>query len=118
MGDPVKIVDLARDMVRLSGLTLGEDIEIEFTGAKQGEKLREELLIEDEGVQSTSFGKIFVAAPSVYEFGKLQGWIEQLTSAAQASSDEHILRVMKQMGISFQSTESQITKYAPNSINA
>lgn len=55
MGEPVKVVDLAKDMIRLSGLTLGEDIDIEFTGLRPGEKLKEELLIAEEGAQTTRY---------------------------------------------------------------
>jgi FlaA1/EpsC-like NDP-sugar epimerase len=60
MGEPVKIVDLARDLIRLSGLRPDEDIEIEFSGIRPGEKLFEELSLETESAEKTSHPKIFV----------------------------------------------------------
>jgi FlaA1/EpsC-like NDP-sugar epimerase len=61
MGDPVKIVDLARDMIELSGLQVGRDIDIVFTGARPGEKLYEELFISGETYERTFHEKIFIA---------------------------------------------------------
>ena len=52
MGQPVKIVDLARDLISLSGYEVGQDIDIVFTGLRPGEKLYEELLVEGEGIRS------------------------------------------------------------------
>lgn len=66
MGDPVKIVHLAEELIRLSGKIPYEDIEIEFTGLRPGEKLYEELLLDGEGVRPTGHEKICVAA-AVYE---------------------------------------------------
>ena len=60
MGQPVKIVDLAKDLIRLSGYEVGKDIEIVFTGLRPGEKLYEELLITGEEYQPTSHGKVLV----------------------------------------------------------
>ncbi len=62
MGEPVKVVDLARDMIRLSGLEVGRDIDICFTGIRPGEKLFEELFAHGEEYQPTAHSKIFVAA--------------------------------------------------------
>jgi FlaA1/EpsC-like NDP-sugar epimerase len=60
MGEPIKIVDLATDMIRLSGLTPNEDIRIEFTGVRPGEKLFEELLANEEHASKTKHSKIFI----------------------------------------------------------
>ena len=61
MGEPVKIIDLACDLITLSGLTPNDDIEIKFTGLRPGEKLFEELLSAEDGTDSTEHEKIFVA---------------------------------------------------------
>lgn len=63
MGEPVKIYDLAVSLIKLSGLVPDEDIEIKFTGLRPGEKLYEELLMGEEGLEKTSHNKIFVAEP-------------------------------------------------------
>jgi FlaA1/EpsC-like NDP-sugar epimerase len=60
MGEPVKIVDLARDLIRLSGLEPDQDIEIKFTGMRPGEKLFEEIAVDEENVDKTKHPKIFV----------------------------------------------------------
>lgn len=61
MGEPVKIVDLARDMITLSGLKPDQDIRIEYTGIRSGEKLFEELLTAEEGIDTTQHQRIFIA---------------------------------------------------------
>lgn len=103
MGEPVRVLDLARDMIRLSGLTVGEDIEIKVTGLRPGEKMREELLIEEEGAQATLYDKIFVAPPLEYNLARLYFWVEQLTEAAYAGDDNTILEIFSLMGIGFRS---------------
>ena len=63
MGDPVKIKDLAENLIRLSGFIPGEDIKIEYTGLRPGEKLYEELLMDEEGIQKTKSEKIYIGHP-------------------------------------------------------
>lgn len=60
MGEPVKILDLARNLIRLSGYEPDKDIKIEFTGLRPGEKLYEELLMEEEGIRATANNRIFI----------------------------------------------------------
>jgi FlaA1/EpsC-like NDP-sugar epimerase len=63
MGDPVRIMDLAENLIRLSGYTPGVDIDIEVTELRPGEKLFEELLLAEEGVEKTAHDKIYVGHP-------------------------------------------------------
>ncbi|HEX9058778.1 MAG TPA: polysaccharide biosynthesis protein, partial [Clostridia bacterium] len=63
MGEPVKIYDLARNLIKLSGFEPGVDIKIEFSGLRPGEKLYEELLLAEEGLRATKNNKIHIAKP-------------------------------------------------------
>ena len=78
MGEPVRIVTLAEELIQLSGFRPYEDIEIQFTGLRPGEKLYEELLIEGEGVQPTSHEKIMVARATVVDRERLLAQLEEL----------------------------------------
>src|ERR671913_1948144 len=73
MGEPVKILDLAEDMVRLSGLTPYEDIDIVFTGVRRGEKLFEELEITGENLDKTNHPKIFIGKIATYSRDEVDG---------------------------------------------
>lgn len=101
MGEPVRVFDLAADMIRLSGLVPGEDVEIEFTGLRPGEKLKEQLLIAEEGAQMTRYEKIFVAPPLQYDFARLDDWVAQLLTAAEAGAGAAIYEIFAAMGIGF-----------------
>lgn len=101
MGEPVRVVDLARDMIHLSGLTPGEDIDIKFTGLRPGEKLKEELLIAEEGAQTTIYEKIFIAPPLEYDFEQLAGYLMELGQAAESGAEAEIQTIFKRMGIGF-----------------
>ncbi|MGH9799310.1 MAG: polysaccharide biosynthesis protein [Blastocatellia bacterium] len=105
MGESVKVFDLAKDMIRLSGLTIGEDIDIEFRGLRPGENLKEELLIAEEGAETTRYEKIFVAPPLQYDFARLESWIARLTAAAEAGDEEAIYETFYVMGIGFRPTQ-------------
>lgn len=67
MGKPVKIADLAKNLIRLSGYTLGVDMEIKYTGLRPGEKLYEELLTQEEGLTKTDNDLIFIGKPLVFD---------------------------------------------------
>jgi FlaA1/EpsC-like NDP-sugar epimerase len=96
MGDPVKIVDLARDMIRLSGLELGKDIDIEFVGQRPGEKLFEELNCDDERHRPTSHSKIMVAESGRADLAVLQGALEHLQQMANGNAAS-IFAVLKKI---------------------
>ena len=72
MGEPVKIYDLAKSLIELSGLTLGEDIDIEITGLRPGEKLYEELLMNEENLEGTGHEKIFITEPMDFTMDEIE----------------------------------------------
>lgn len=87
MGEPVKIADLAKNLIRLSGYKLGEDIEIEYTGLRPGEKLYEELLMNEEGLQDTENKMIHIGKPIDMDEEKFMHQLIQLRDAANEDSD-------------------------------
>ena len=94
MGEPVKIVDLARDLIRLSGLQESADIEIRYTGLRPGEKLFEEVLFGDEDVRETEHPKVIRALSEIPD-AAVEGRIDELIRlAAIAPHDESRLRQM------------------------
>ncbi len=95
MGEPVKIVDLAEDLIRLAGLEVGKDIEIKFTGIRPGEKLYEELLTASEGITATKNKKIFIAKPEEVNEEELMAQVENLKLAAHNSSPREVIEAFK-----------------------
>ncbi len=93
MGEPVRILDLAEDMVRLSGLTPYEDIDIIFTGVRNGEKLFEELEITGEHLVKTLHPKIFIGKIAEYSKDDVEKIIDDFAEAVSAS-DEKLIRVL------------------------
>lgn len=83
MGEPVKILELAQNMIRLAGLREGEDIDIEFIGLRPGEKLYEELLMSEEGMKSTENSMIYIGHPIEFDEEKLYGMLEQMKAEAK-----------------------------------
>jgi FlaA1/EpsC-like NDP-sugar epimerase len=83
MGDPVKILDLAKNLIRLSGYTPDEDIKIEFTGLRPGEKLYEELLMDEEGLQETPNKMIHIGKPIEFDEAQFYRDLEQLAVEAK-----------------------------------
>lgn len=96
MGEPIRIVDLAKDMIRLSGLKPDEDISIEFIGLRPGEKLFEELLIGTEGLGVTRYQKIFIAPPTPVDITQMQQVLARLKVAAERDDHAAIAHVLEE----------------------
>ena len=90
MGEPVKILDLARDLIKLSGLEPDVDIPIVFSGKRPGEKLHEELMTFEERGASTPHSKIFVAKPAPLDVEALEHTVKELQEAALNSNHAQI----------------------------
>ena len=98
MGEPVRIVDLAEDLIRLSGLEVGRDIEIEYTGMRPGEKLFEELFTSGEDYERTEHQKIFIAAnASTFVPESLDASITALAQAAEDNDRDAIIRNLQNL---------------------
>ncbi|MCB9245895.1 MAG: polysaccharide biosynthesis protein [Flavobacteriales bacterium] len=97
MGESVRIVDLARKMIKLSGFEEGRDIEIIFTGLRPGEKLNEELLNQKENTIGTHHPKIMVAQVANYKYDEVRDLIEALFKDRDHITNKLIVRAMKQL---------------------
>lgn len=98
MGEPVKIVDLARDLIELSGLELGRDIDITFTGMRPGEKLFEELLVDGETYERTQHEKISLAAyASHVTLPHLNSNIDFLAEAAERNDKADMVAGLRKL---------------------
>lgn len=104
MGKPVKIVDMACDLVELSGLVPHRDISIKFTGLRPGEKLFEELLTAEEGTTSTKHEKIYVANLKVADEEIMQ---QGLQSLQQVSEAEKIINILYKLIPTYQTTRER-----------
>jgi FlaA1/EpsC-like NDP-sugar epimerase len=87
MGEPVRIYDLAENLIRLSGLEPNVDIEIRCTGLRPGEKLLEERLLDEEGLRTTQNGMISVARPILFDDEQFFTALDRLYEAAYAETD-------------------------------
>lgn len=105
MGDPVRIVDLARDLVELSGLKLGRDIEIVYTGLRPGEKLHEELFTREEQRTATVYDKIFIAQSAPVDGERLYRMIDLLAEHAARMDEAAIRRTLRQLVPDFQEAD-------------
>ncbi len=97
MGEPVKILDLAKKMIKLAGLTPGREIDIRFTGLRPGEKLFEELLNKQEEVVPTKNEKILIAKVIEYDFERVSKSIERLIEVAATNDDDDVVKHMKRI---------------------
>lgn len=111
MGEPVKIADLARRMIELAGLKVGEDIEIEYTGLRPGEKLYEEVLSTKENTLPTSNEKIHIAKVRQYDYVVVAEQIAKLNELAATVDIPATVRLMKQMVPEYKSQNSRFEEY-------
>jgi FlaA1/EpsC-like NDP-sugar epimerase len=112
MGQPVKVLDLARNLITLSGLEPDVDIPIRFTGLRPGEKLHEELLTSGEGVQRTEVGKVFVTQPEQVHPELLRRSLEALRRAAAASDTATIRSTFKELVPDFHPADEEAGRRA------
>ncbi|MDA3780930.1 MAG: nucleoside-diphosphate sugar epimerase/dehydratase [Bacteroidales bacterium] len=106
MGKSVKIINLAKKMIKLSGLTIGKDIQIKYTGLRPGEKLYEELLNEKENTIPTKHSKIMIAKVQKYNFNKVDADIKALINLQKDHNNFAIVRKMKEIVPEFKSKNS------------
>ena len=96
MGEPVKILDLARDTIRLSGLKVGEDVQIVFTGMRPGEKLVEELETDQEKLVKTIHSKIHIGQIALYQSYQVARAIAEIESLCASEDDAEIRRFLSE----------------------
>jgi FlaA1/EpsC-like NDP-sugar epimerase len=97
MGEPVKIIDLALQMIRLAGLRPERDVKIEFIGLRPGEKLHEELFHPDEPLMPTANPAIRLAAPRTADFAMLARSIDELEEHARRRREDRVLRLLERL---------------------
>lgn len=103
MGKPVKILDLATNLIKLSGYKVGEDIEIKFTGLRPGEKMYEELLMDEEGLKKTANKMIFIGKPIDFDTEVFEKQLEELILHAK-QEDKDIRKEIKDIVPTYQET--------------
>ncbi|WP_027087191.1 polysaccharide biosynthesis protein [Cohnella panacarvi] len=109
MGRPVKIAELASDLIRLSGLEPGKDIQIIYTGLRPGEKLFEEILTNEEGASATKHDRIYVSRPSDVDNDKLLNELNEM--------EKHLLQDINDRSLIKRHLERLVSTYKSNEIN-
>lgn len=112
MGKPVKIYDLACDLIRLSGLEPNRDIKIKVTGLRPGEKLYEELLMSEEGLSKTSHNKIYIGKPTFEDMESLEIKLNNLRRLIKTNNSKYIRNEMKELVPTY-----NIPKYSETAID-
>ena len=110
MGNSVKIVDLARKMILLSGLKENKDIKIVFTGLRPGEKLFEELLADNENTLPTHHNQILIGKVREYDYEEVKSIIDELIKSFNTQNNELIVQRMKDLVPEFKSNNSVFQK--------
>ena len=104
MGKPIKVVELARDLIRLHGLEPDRDIPIEFIGLRPGEKLYEELITEGEGIVPTGHKKIMVLRGTVEDRDRLRQNIEEMSQISRIGENDAIRKKLQDIVPEYQPT--------------
>jgi len=107
IGEPVKIINLAKDMIKLSGYEPGVDIEIIYTGIRPGEKLYEELLTSEEVASATCHEKIFVARPYLVDAMALEKELANLEVQTQYIDGERLFQSLRRIVPGFKDCRGQ-----------
>ena len=97
MGEQIKITDLAKNLITLSGLEVDEDIEIKYIGLRPGEKMQEETLLDIEHDTATKYNKIFIAQPNNFDLAKVRRDIKVLERMARVMDGPRIVEKIKKM---------------------
>lgn len=114
MGEPVRILDMAENLIRLSGYEPYRDIQIQFTGLRPGEKLYEELLMDEEGLQTTSNKRIFIGHPIEMDYEKFERSLARLDEAAWMETDD-IRRMVHELVPEYRYNGCKVTEKAEKS---
>ena len=106
MGKSVKIVELAKKMIRLAGLVPNQDIRIQYSGLRPGEKLFEELLNDNENTMPTHHEKIMIGKVREYVFSEIEQQIYKLLDHAKRNDDRQVVMAMKDLVREYKSKNS------------
>lgn len=110
MGQPVKIYDLAENLIKLSGYEPNVDIDIEVTGLRPGEKLYEELLMDEEGLTETRHKKIFIGLPGEFELETVKAQINELLQVATTKGIQELKDKLKEVVPTYEEPAHHIVK--------
>lgn len=110
MGEPIRIYDLAVDLIKLSGLKLDEDIKIEITGLRPGEKLYEELLMDEEGLIGTKCEKIHVGKPIDIDYVQLKQSLKELSEVLKSPDVDNLISMVRKIVPTYKNSEEVNSK--------
>ncbi len=111
MGKPMRILDLAENLIKLSGFIPYKDIEIKFTGLRPGEKLYEELLMDEEGLNKTDNKKIFIGAPLQLNKDTFSDHLDALKKIAYSNNSENLVQALLDMVPTFHHDTNQYASF-------
>ena len=109
MGEPVKILDLAHNLIKLSGYRVGDDIKIKFTGLRPGEKLYEELLMDEEGMKDTANRMIHIGKPIELDEHEFFTQLKELKDECQVENSD-IRPLIKRIVPTYHSQGDEVLK--------